>query len=72
MFQGSQIENVIVGIDNGSYIMNTKELVYTAITRASKECVLLCEGGALKHAINTSQTNNKNTFLMTLLKQEQI
>lgn len=72
LFQGSQIENVIVGIDNGSYIMNTKELVYTAITRASKECVLLCEGGALKHAINTSQTNNKNTFLMTLLKQEQI
>lgn len=72
LFQGSQIENVIVGIDNGSYIMNTKELVYTAITRASKECVLLCEGGALKHAINTSQTNNKNTFLMTLLKQEKI
>ena len=72
LFQGSQIENVIVGIDNGSYIMNTKELVYTAITRASKECVLLCEGSALKHAINTSQTNNKNTFLASLLKQEQI
>ena len=69
LFQGSQIENVIVGIDNGSYIMNTKELVYTAITRASKECVLLCEGGALKHAINTSQTNNKNTFLQNLLQQ---
>ena len=72
LFQGSQIENVIVGIDNGSYIMNTKELIYTAITRASKECVLLCEGNALKHAINTSQTNNKNTFLKTLLKKESI
>lgn len=72
LFQGSQIDNVIVGIDNGSYIMNTKELVYTAITRASKECVLLCEGGALKHAINTSQTNNKNTFLQTLLQENPI
>lgn len=72
LFQGSQIENVIVGIDNGSYIMNTKELVYTAITRASKKCVLLCEGSALKHAINTSQTNNKNTFLKNLLKEESI
>lgn len=72
LFQGSQIENVIIGIDNGSYIMNTKELVYTAITRASKECVLLCEGNALKHAINTSQTNNKNTFLKTLLEQKPV
>ena len=72
LFQGSQIENVIVGIDNGSYIMNTKELVYTAITRASKKCVLLCEDSALKHAINTSQTNNKNTFLQNLLQQKPI
>ena len=72
LFQGSQIENVVVGIDNGSYIMNTRELVYTAITRASKECVLLCEGAALKHAIDTSQTNNKNTFLKSLLKKEKI
>ena len=67
LFQGSQVENVLIGIDNGSFIMNTKELVYTAITRASKHCTLLAENSALRHAINTSSTAHKNTFLRELL-----
>lgn len=72
LLQGSQVENAIVGIDSGSYIMNTRELVYTALTRASKSCVLVAEQKALKHAIMTSQTVVKNTFLMELLKGEKI
>ena len=72
LLQGSQVENAIVGIDSGSYIMNTRELVYTALTRASKGCVLVAEQKALKHAIMTSQTVVKNTFLKELLKGEKI
>ena len=72
LFQGSQVENVLIGIDNGSFIMNTKELVYTALTRASKHCTLLAESSALRHAINTSSTAHKNTFLRELLTGEAI
>lgn len=67
LFQGSQVNRVIYLIDNTSYIMNTRELVYTAITRASKECIFLAQGEALKRAINTSQTINKQTYLKEML-----
>ena len=70
LFQGSQVKRVIYLIDNSSYIMNTRELVYTAITRASEECFLLAQSQALKHAIVTSQTMNKQTYLQQLLMQD--
>ena len=52
---------------NTSFIMNTRELVYTAITRASKKCILLAQNQALCHAINTCSVINKQTWLKDLL-----
>lgn len=72
LFQGSQVENVIYLIDNTSYIMNTRELVYTAITRASKMCFLLAQNQALQHAINTCSVINKQTWLKDLLTGAEI
>ena len=68
LYQGSQIDNIIYLIDNTSYIMNTRELIYTALTRAKKHCIFLAQEEALRHAINTPQTVNKHTFLRALLK----
>lgn len=67
LFQGSQVENIIYLIDNTSFIMNTRELVYTAITRASKKCILLAQNQALCHAINTCSVISKQTWLKDLL-----
>lgn len=67
LFQGSQVDRIIYLIDNSSFIMNTRELLYTAITRAKKECVLLAQEQALNHAIATSQTIKKQTFLKEFL-----
>ena len=65
--QGSSGRTVIVGIDNGSYIMNTCELLYTAITRAEKYCVLIAHNNAIKKCISNKEVNKKQTLLQRFL-----
>lgn len=65
--QGSQWNSVIVAIDNSSWIMLTTEMLYTAITRASKHCILVGQDSAIKQAIRTVEQNTKQTFLSTFL-----
>lgn len=50
--QGSEAENVVVVLDSTYY--TCRELLYTAITRAQKRCVLVCTREALKCALKTS------------------
>ena len=68
--QGSQFERVIFGLDYGAYMLLTSELVYTAITRASKYCVLCAENKALRYATSKSNIVHKKTFLQEFLKGE--
>ena len=49
--------------------MRVKELVYTLLTRAEKECVLIGQNRAINEAIETSGVSNKQTFLFELLYQ---
>jgi exodeoxyribonuclease V alpha subunit len=65
--QGSAFENVIIGLDYSAYVMLSRQLVYTAITRASKLCILSCENKALRHAIKTNKSSKRNTFLKEML-----
>ena len=65
--QGSGFSSTIVGMDNSSYIMNNSELLYTAVTRAKKYCVLIGTNGAIKKAINTKEVKSKQTFLKQFL-----
>jgi exodeoxyribonuclease V alpha subunit len=68
--QGSQCKTVIIGLDFNSYILLTKEWVYTALTRAEKKCILCAEGSALRYAISNSNIPKKQTFLKELLKNK--
>lgn len=65
--QGSGFSSTIVGMDNSSYIMNNSELLYTAVTRAKKYCVLVGTNGAIKKAISTKEVKSKQTFLKQFL-----
>lgn len=65
--QGSQFDNVIIGIDYSSYILLSRQLIYTALTRASKLAILICENDALIHAIRTNKLSKRNTFLKEFL-----
>lgn len=68
--QGSGWKNVIVGLNYSAYMMLNKQWCYTALTRASKYCVMVAENRALRHAIRTNNSNKRNTFLLSMLKDE--
>lgn len=65
--QGSGFTSTIVGMDTSSYIMNNSELLYTAITRAKKYCVLVGNNYAISKAIQTKEVKTKQTFLKDML-----
>lgn len=65
--QGSQASTVIVVIDMSSYILLSRELIYTAITRAAKRCLVIAEPKAFDIGIK-KKASKRNTWLQTLLK----
>jgi RecD/TraA family predicted helicase len=67
--QGSQFDNVVIGLDYSSYVLLSRQLVYTALTRASKLAILICENEALIHAIRTDNASKRNTFLKDMLAE---
>jgi exodeoxyribonuclease V alpha subunit len=69
--QGDQNKVIIIGLDYTSYVLLTRELVYTAITRAMSKCILCAESDALRYAIETSNTTKKQTFLHRMLIKDE-
>lgn len=67
--QGLSIPNVLVAIDFTSFMLLSKQLVYTAITRTSGKCVLIAETGALYRAIKNDSSNSRRTFMRYFLKK---
>ena len=65
--QGSGFTSTIVGMDSSSFIMNNSELLYTALTRAKKYCVLVGNNFAVSKAIQTKEVKTKQTFLRDML-----
>lgn len=61
--QGSGVKYVICGLDNTHYVMLTREMVYTMITRAKVHCDLIFETNALIKATKTTKVIHKQTFL---------
>ncbi|MGL6184735.1 MAG: AAA family ATPase [Clostridium chrysemydis] len=70
--QGSGFNYVICGVDYSHYSLLNKEIVYTMLTRAKKECVLCCQNKALHYAISNSNVKSKNTFLKEMLKNNSL
>lgn len=68
-FQGSQCERVIYALDFNSFVLLTKEQVYTAITRAKKHCTIVAQNNALRYAIQQSGVSCKQTHLVRILNE---
>lgn len=68
--QGSGIKYVICGLDYSNYMLLSKEMVYTMLTRAKKYCVLCAENKALRYAVTRSSVRTKQTFLGYMLEEE--
>ena len=61
--QGSQAPYCIVGLDSSCYAMYSKELMYTAVTRATKFCTLVTQPKAINSAVKISHVRTKQTWL---------
>ena len=67
--QGTGIPYVVFGLNSGCYVMLSKELVYTAITRAKKYCVVCTQPDIINKAVHTSRVKLKQTWLKDDLKE---
>jgi exodeoxyribonuclease V alpha subunit len=61
--QGSEYQTVIIIIDMTHYTLLDTCLLYTAITRAKKRCLLLAEPKAYKMCIETNKSTTRQTWL---------
>ena len=68
-FQGSQSPYVVVGLDMSAYMLLSREMLYTALTRSKKYCVLVGQINAVKKATSISRVSVKQTWLKELLLQ---
>ena len=67
--QGSSRKYVICAIDYSHYMLLTKEMIYTMMTRAKEYCVMVAENSAYLYAIGHSNISKKQTFLKEELQK---
>ena len=65
--QGSGYKAVIIVVDNTHFALLDNCLLYTAITRAKKKCLLLAEPYAFKKCITTNKTIARQTWLSNFI-----
>jgi exodeoxyribonuclease V alpha subunit len=67
--QGSSSPAVVVLLARAHRHMLTRNLAYTAITRAERLCVLVAEPGALPHALTRVDAAHRHTRLCALVSE---
>ena len=70
-FQGSQAKQIICAVDNGSYTMLSREMLYTMMTRASEHCVIVGENSAIRRCVDYSSGKDRKTWLKLLCQAEE-
>ena len=65
--QGSQWRFVVLSLDYSSYILLTRQLIYTAMTRASEALFMPVEMKALNYAISNDKSTKRRTFLSSIM-----
>lgn len=68
--QGSEYQSVITCLLNEHSVMLQRNLLYTAVTRAKKNCFLVCEPEAVKKAVVTVADGQRVTQLVKCLRYE--
>ena len=66
--QGSEYPVVIIPIHSSQFILLQRQLLYTAITRAKKHCILVGETKAIYMAIQNQPANDRYTDLEGLIR----
>ena len=69
--QGAEYSTVIMNLQCAHYIMLTRPLVYTAITRGKDKVIIVGERKALCMAINRTDADKRGTCLAIRLQELQ-
>ncbi len=67
--QGSEFPAVVIPLGSGPYMLMTRNLIYTAITRAKKLVVLVGELRYLENMINNTHIAKRNSTLAYRIKE---
>ena len=65
--QGSQSKAVVVALSRAHSVMLTRNLLYTAVTRAERVCVVVAEEAALRLALGRPDAQRRHTRLAELV-----
>ncbi len=68
--QGQQYKTVIVDLTNQHYALLYRNLIYTAVTRATQRVIIVGEKFALDKAINTVSINKRKSLLDLRIRAE--
>ena len=63
--QGSEYPCVVIGLSNSHFIMLQRNLIYTALTRARKQCTIIGDKRAVSIAVQNDKPIYRNTRLLT-------
>lgn len=69
--QGSEFDTIIIPAIAGPSIILTRNLIYTAVTRAKKMVVIVGEKQYLKRMVSNKYTATRFTLLKRLLKEQE-
>ncbi len=67
--QGMEYDTVIIPMSFSHYIMHNTKLLYTAVTRAKKMCIVIGEEAAFKSACRRIDTTKRTTVLGLLAEE---
>lgn len=70
--QGSEYDTVIFVLRPSQFIMLQRNLLYTGVTRAKRNTILITTESALERAISTYKTNTRYSLFLPFLKEEAI
>lgn len=66
-YQGSEVKNVIFGVDFSAYALLTRQMIYTGITRAKSHCYVVAQTSAFRYAVAQNGVSKKQTLLQDML-----
>lgn len=70
--QGSESPAIILILDQSSWIMLKRNLIYTGMTRASHLCVIVGQKQAITQSIRCEEANRRMTMLSKMLQRENL
>lgn len=69
-YQGSQSDVVIIGLDFSHYVLLDNCLLYTAITRAAKQCKIITDYKAFTFAISKNKNLARKTYMSKMIDHQ--